>query len=216
MNATINDIIKVDADTFYTNFKRHKDEGNIINTEQVLLRELDYYKENCNLFFMTKDFSAGAALEKDGRIISVFNAGNYRKVGSVLLDCAIKSGGNKLECNDVAQLRYIYGKRGFVPVAKAPLDTNDIYYEILKMKENEEDHGTTLLFWIYDENEYQKIKKNMQEYTILFCNIKKFDTEEEAEEFRDLILEEVKDGNLSDDFKQYVSNIIQIKKEVKI
>lgn len=212
MIATRDDIIEVDAKEFYEKFKFHKYSGSIKNTEQVLLRDLKHYENECSHFFMLKDYSAGVALENSGRIISIFNAGRYRKAGAVLLDVAIEFGGNKLECNDVAQLRYIYGKRGFVPVAKSPLDSNDIYYEILKMKENDDEHGTTLLFWIYDENKYKLIKEDCKDYITLFCNIKKFETEEEAENFRDLILKDIMDGTLSLEFEEYISSIIQIQR----
>lgn len=105
MIATNSDIIFVDADTFYREFKERKEF--VKNMEQVLLRELNHYKNECSTFIMLKDYSAELALEKSGRIISVFNAGKYRRVGKVLLDKAIELGGCKLECNDVEQLRFM-------------------------------------------------------------------------------------------------------------
>lgn len=204
MIATNSDIIFVDADIFYREFKERKEF--VKNTEQVLLRELNHYKNECSTFIMLKDYSAGLALEKSGRIISVFNAGKYRRVGKVLLDKAIELGGCKLECNDVEQLRYIYGKSGFVPVSKAPLDANDIYYNILKSKENDKDHGTTLVFWIYSEKDHKLLLEDETKYIIDFCNILKFKTEEEAENFRDEILEHI--HNLSPELNKYLSSIV--------
>ncbi len=207
--ATRNDIVNVSAEMFFEEFKQRKEL--IENTEQVLLRELDYYKNECSHFLMIKDYSAGLALEKSGRIISVFNAGSYKGAGRVLLDEAISLGGCKLECNDVEQLRFIYGRRGFVPVASAPLDSSDMYYTILKSKEDEKNHGTTLIFWIYSEEDRKLYLENESKYLIEFCNIKKFDTEEQAEAFRDQILEYI--NELSSELKQYLSTIIKLKSQ---
>ena len=156
---------------------------------------------------MTDDKAAGFALEKDGRIISVFKGSSeYTGVGKMLLDIAIENHGCKLECNDVEQLRHIYGLSGFVPVSKAPLDENDIYYAILKEKEDENNKGTTLIFWVYNSKLRDNIKSKKSP-KINFMNVAHFKTEKEAEEFRDSLL--IKE-NINDEIKEYLSKIVDL------
>lgn len=207
MITTKEDIVEVDALTFYEKFKWHKEHNTIKHTEQVLLRSLEHYTRECFLFLMTKDYSAGLAMEKSGRIISVFKGNTkYVGVGKVLLDLAIARGGCKLECNDVQMLRYIYGRNGFVPVSTSPLDENDIYYTILKANEDDENHGTRLIFWIFDKGLKEKYDSNNGEVHINFSQIKEFNTEDEAEEFRDSILQNI--CNPTEELKEYILKII--------
>ena len=205
--TTREDIVEVNASFFYEKFKWHKDHETIDRTEQVLLRDLDYYKNECMLFLMTKDYGAGLALENSGRIISVFRGETeYRGVGKILLDMAIERGGCKLECNDVEMLRNIYGKNGFVPVSTSDLDKNDVYYSVLKEKENEVDHGTRLIFWVFDKRNKQLLEEKGGQVLINFAALKDFKDELEAEEFRDSVLENI--DNPSEELKEYLLKII--------
>lgn len=208
-NATRDNIVEVNASFFYEKFKENKDKKTIEHTERVLLRELKFYEEECSCFLMTDDFAAGLALEKSGRIVSVFKGDSkYGGVGKVLLDEAIDRGGCKLECNDVEQLRHIYSVKGFVPVSKSPLDKGDIYYAELKEQENDVDHGTTLLFWVFNEKSKEEAKKHRNELMIHYANVKHFDSEQEAEEFRDLLLQKLRNNEDDEYLKEYLSQII--------
>lgn len=201
--AQESDIIEVNAETFYKHFKYAKDNGLIENTERVLLRPLKHYKTECKSFFMIKDYSAGVAIEYSGRIISVFSTQKFKGAGTLLIQKAIKDGGIKLECNDVDHLRSLYLRNGFLPVCKGDLDKNDIYWDILKKKG---DNNVVIVFWIYDAGDSVLGAIDRKKLTIKDVNIKCFDNEEEAENFRDKILDDW--SNLSDETKAYLNSVI--------
>lgn len=191
----------------YKGFMQNNLPSNFIETHVNKNNAILNNNEFIVLFLMTKDYSAGLAMEKSGRIISAFKGNTkYIGVGKVLLDLAIERGGCKLECNDVQMLRYIYGRNGFVPVSTSPLDENDIYYSILKANEDDENHGTRLIFWIFDKGLKEKYDSNKGEVRINFSTIKEFNTEDEAEEFRDSILQNI--CNPTDELKEYILKII--------
>jgi len=190
--AQESDIITVDADTFYKYFNYAKEHKLIEHTEGVLLRTLEHYRNNCEHFFMVKDYSAGVAVEKCGRIISLFSTQNYKKVSSLLIKKAIEAGGDRLECNDVAQLRYIYGKHGFIPVSRSNLNEDDIYWQICKDKG---DNRAVILFWIYGPSLENYNQINPDKKFPNDARIKFFDTEEQAEKYRDNIIDSIKNAN---------------------
>ncbi|MCH5157482.1 MAG: hypothetical protein J1G02_06385 [Clostridiales bacterium] len=207
--AKESDIVEVDALTFYTEFtsRRHL----LQNATRVIPRELEHYQKNCKHFLMLRDHSAGLAIEQSGRIISVFNAGEYHHAGTVLLTKAINLGGNKLECFDVEQLRYIYMSNGFIPVSRYLCDLSDkedLYLDFLK-KEGRK--NIYILFWIYRPmfNVYRK-----EDIVFRDVHIKTFETEEEAEKFRDKILKECSSlDKLSQELRDYLNTIIIIKQD---
>lgn len=74
--------------------------------------------------FLTDDGLAGAAIDKDGTIISVFSQGEGKGRAPQAIMQAIKEGGRKLDHYNTALTQYYYNF-GFVPVAK--VKWNDQY-----------------------------------------------------------------------------------------
>lgn len=191
----MSEIIEVNALAFRLNFKRCVDEKLITFYECVLVRSLEYYKRNCKIFLMTEELDAGVAIEKDGRIISVFKCDNAEKgIGRKLVQEAIKRGGKKLECNFMKKLLLgVYFRTGFIPVTSAPLNRDDIYYnalnnEVKYPKSRENGDATQMMYCIYSK---EQTKQDINRNFVNFKSIRRFDDEETADKERDKILNNI-------------------------
>ncbi|NMC35088.1 MAG: hypothetical protein GYA36_21915, partial [Veillonellaceae bacterium] len=109
-----------DATSFYNAISESK-KGNKYAASVFVYPEADYKKYRK---FLTDDGLAGAAIDNNGTIISVFSHGAGKGRAPQIILQAIKEGGVKLDHYDTELTEY-YHRFGFVPVAK--VKWNDQY-----------------------------------------------------------------------------------------
>ena len=119
--VSVNPNIKIDKSFSETNdsklFHEHitaSKEGNPYAASVFVYPEAEY---EASRKFLTDDGMAGAAIDKDGTIISVFSHGEGKGRAPQVVMQAIKEGGRKLDHYDTELTDY-YFNFGFVPVAR--------------------------------------------------------------------------------------------------
>ncbi len=153
-------------------------------------RELD---EKGTKTFLSKDNSAGVAVEKDGNITGVFKNSGNKTPNAVrdLLITAIEQGGNKLDCYGQGLVDK-YTKLGFIPVAR--MDFNPEYVtdeKLLKLKPD-------VYFFVHNGDSADTVVDNIGKYKMYskaeLDQLPTFTDYDEALKYRDSILENMK-GN---------------------
>ena len=138
--------------------------------------------------FLTLDGKAGIAITTDNNIVSVFNGGGKKGVLKTLLPVAIKNGGNKLDNYDSDKLSSMYELYGFNPVSKTKFNCefapDDWNYD----RDGEPD----IVFWIHNGDSAEDVVLNFGRYLVPWEKVQEFMTYEEAEAFRNRLIEESK------------------------
>ncbi len=137
--------------------------------------------------FVTLDGKAGIAITKDNNIVSVFNGGEKRGVLKTLMPIAIEYGGKKLDNYNSSKLSALYELYGFHPVSKVKFNKqfapDDWNYE----RDGEPD----VIFWIHNGDSAEDVVLNFGKYFIPWDNVKEFNTYEDAEKYRDELIEKI-------------------------
>lgn len=137
--------------------------------------------------FITLDGKAGIAITKDGNIVSVFNGGEKRGVLKTLLPVAISQGGRKLDNYNSPKLSALYEMYGFNPTSKVRFNSkfapDDWNYE--------RDGTPDIVFWIHNGDSAEDVVLNFGRYNVPWDAVEEFGTYEEAEHYRDEIIEEI-------------------------
>ena len=137
--------------------------------------------------FITTDGQAGIAITEDNNIVSVFNGGEKRGVLKTLLPVAIQQGGRKLDNYNSPGLSALYELYGFNPVSKVKFNSmfapDDWNYE----RDGEPD----VVFWIHNGDSAEDVVFNFGRYLVPWDAVQEFRTYEEAERFRDDLIEEI-------------------------
>lgn len=141
------------------------------------------------LLFLTLDKTAGIAITKDNNIVSIFNGGEKRGVLKTLLPLAIQNGGCKLDNFNSKKLSAMYELYGFNPISKTTFNSqfapDDWNYE----RDGEPD----IVFWIHNGDSAEDVVINFGRYIVPWDFVTKFESYEEAENFRDMKLSEIQD-----------------------
>ncbi len=137
--------------------------------------------------FITTDGKAGIAITEDNNIVSVFNGGEKRGVLKTLLPVAIEQGGRKLDNYSSPGLSSLYELYGFNPVSKVKFNSkfapDDWNYE----RDGEPD----VVFWIHNGDSAEDVVLNFGRYVVPWDAVQEFQTYEEAEKFRDNLIQEI-------------------------
>lgn len=137
--------------------------------------------------FITMDGEAGVAITEDNNIVSVFNGGEKRGVLKTLLPVAIEQGGRKLDNYDSKGLSAMYELYGFNPVSKVKFNSkfapDDWNYE----RDGEPD----VVFWIHNGDSAEDVVLNFGRYVVPWDAVQEFQTYEEAERYRDDLIEKI-------------------------
>lgn len=137
--------------------------------------------------FITLDGKAGIAITEDNNIVSVFNGGEKRGVLKTLLPVAIEQGGRKLDNYSSLGLSSLYELYGFNPVSKVKFNSkfapDDWNYE----RDGEPD----VVFWIHNGDSAVDVVLNFGRYVVPWDAVQEFQTYEEAEKYRDSLIEEI-------------------------
>lgn len=137
--------------------------------------------------FITIDGKAGIAITEDNNIVSVFNGSEKRGVLKTLLPVAIQQGGRKLDNYNSPGLSAIYELYGFNPVSKVKFNSkfapDDWNYE----RDGEPD----VVFWIHNGDSAEDVVLNFGRYLVPWDAVQEFRTYEEAEEYRDKLIDEI-------------------------
>lgn len=148
----------------------------------VTQHSVDEYKDMC--LFITTDGQAGIAVTKDNNIVSIFNGGERKGALKTLLPVAIQNGGNKLDNYNSEKLSSLYELYGFNPISKvkfnnkfAPTDWN-----------YERDGNPDIVFWIHNGDSAADVITNWGSYFVSWDNVIIFDSYEEAEKYRDELI----------------------------
>ncbi len=151
----------------------------------VTKHSIDEYEEM--KLFITLDGCAGIAITPDNNIVSIFNGGEKRGVLKTLLPLAINQGGRKLDNFNSQKLSAMYELYGFNPVSKtrfncefAPDDWN-----------YERDGEPDIVFWIHNGDSAEDVVLNFGRYEVPWDIVQSFSTYEEAEQYRDNLIEEI-------------------------
>lgn len=144
------------------------------------------YRKMSHLF-ITLDGSAGIAITSDNNIVSIFNGGEKRGVLKTLLPVAIENGGRKLDDYNSDKLSSLYELYGFNPVSKvrfselfAPDDWNYA-----------RDGMPDIVFWIHNGDSASDVVINFGKYLVPWDSVQEFSTYDEAEKYRDQLLEKI-------------------------
>ncbi|MCI8420079.1 MAG: hypothetical protein HFF79_06170 [Oscillospiraceae bacterium] len=144
------------------------------------------YKEMSHLF-ITLDGTAGIAITPDNNIVSVFNGGEKRGVLKTLLPVAIENGGRKLDNYSSEKLSSLYELYGFNPISKVQFNElfapDDWNYD--------RDGTPDIVFWIHNGDSAADVVINFGRYLVPWDSVQEFSTYDEAEKYRDQILEEI-------------------------
>lgn len=176
-----------DPGVFYFAFKKAR-EG-MERKGYVDLHSIAEYKEM--RLFLTLDNASGVAVEKNGNIVSLFNASKsprIRGAGVQLMLRALSAGGNRCD-NYHGGLSMIYEQLGFVPIARVEFDA-----EIVKEFNpdwNTKDHGTPdIIFFAHNGDDPATVAKKYGTYELHdYGKLPKM-SYGEAQKMRDEYLEE--------------------------
>jgi len=137
--------------------------------------------------FITSDGTAGIAITQDNNIVSIFNGGEKRGVLKTLLPVAIEHGGRKLDNYNSDKLSSFYELYGFNPVSKtkfnklfAPEDWN-----------YDRDGTPDIVFWIHNGDSAADVVINFGKYPVAWDSVVDFSTYDEAERYRDELIQEI-------------------------
>ena len=184
MNDELNlsDVKEVDSSTFFTALKQAKTKNPF--GAYVTLHDIADYN-SCKGVFLLYDHTAGVAVEEDGNIISVFSDQTHRGVLPFLLAKAIEVGGCKLDCFGSEGLRFLYLRRGFIPISKTKFIREFAPDEWNYERDGEPD----IIFWIYDKSR----SSPLDDADIVFCDWSRIPSKEsydEAKKYRDELLKQ--------------------------
>ena len=133
------------------------------------------------------DGTAGIAITPDNNIVSVFNGGEKRGVLKTLLPVAIENGGRKLDNYSSEKLSSLYELYGFNPISKVQFNElfapDDWNYD--------RDGTPDIVFWIHNGDSAADVVINFGRYLVPWDSVQEFSTYDEAEKYRDQILEEI-------------------------
>ena len=151
----------------------------------VTKRSIDEYKDM--KLYITLDGCAGIAITPDKNIVSIFNGGEKKGVLKTLLPLAIGQGGRKLDNFNSGKLSAMYELYGFNPVSKTKFNCgfapDDWNYE----RDGEPD----IVFWIHNGDSAEDVVLNFGRYDVPWDIVQEFSTYEEAEKYRDNLIEEI-------------------------
>jgi len=143
--------------------------------------------------FLTLDGKAGIAITEDNNIVSIFNGGEKRGVLKTLLPLAIQKGGRKLDNYNSGKLSAMYELYGFNPISQTKFNSqfapDDWNYE--------RDGEPSIVFWIHNGDSAEDVILNFGRYDVPWSIVQEFDTYEQAEEYRDNIIEEIDKNEIS-------------------
>lgn len=160
----------------------------------VTQHSIEEYREMPHLF-TTLDGTAGIAITKDNNIVSIFNGGEKRGVLKTLLPVAIENGGRKLDNYGSEKLSAMYELYGFNPVSKVQFDK-----QFAPEDWNYDRDGTPdIVFWIHNGDFASDVVINLGSYVVLWDKVKDCSTYQEAELFRDWLIEQIDNMELSSD-----------------
>lgn len=131
--------------------------------------------------FLTLDNTAGIAVTSDNNIVSIFNGGERRGVLKTLLPVALKFGGKKLDNYDSAKLSSLYELYGFNPISQVPFDEKFAPEDWNYSRDGE----PNIVFWIHNGDAPEDVILNFGNYDVDWDNVHTFKTYDEAEKFRD-------------------------------
>ena len=201
-NITYYKIRPATADGFFnaiTKAKQVNDHGAFVTRHSIE----EYEKMR---LFVTEDGTAGIAITSDNNIVSIFNGGEKRGVLKTLLPVAIKHGGAKLDNFNSPKLSAMYELYGFSPVSKVEFDSRFAPDDWNYKRDGEPD----IVFWIHNGDSAEDVVLNFGRYIVPWDAVEKFDTYEEAAEYRDEIMEYIKKNkinlkyNITKDFHKYL------------
>ena len=137
--------------------------------------------------FITIDGKAGIAITQNNNIVSIFNGGEKRGVLKTLLPVAIENGGRKLDNYNSPGLSAMYELYGFHPISKVRFDSKFAPDDWNFERDGEPD----VVFWIHNGDNAADVVLNFGRYDVPWDSVQTFDTYEEAEEYRDKVIEEI-------------------------
>ena len=150
----------------------------------VTQHTVDEYKAMQHLF-ITLDGTAGVAITEDNNIVSIFNGGQKRGVLKTLLPVAIENGGRKLDNYSSDKLSSMYELYGFNPISKVKFNSkfapDDWNYE--------RDGMPDVVFWIHNGDSASDVVINFGRYLVPWDAVQEFSTYEDAESYRDHVIE---------------------------
>ncbi len=139
------------------------------------------------LLFTTLDGSAGIAITKDKNIVSIFNGGEKKGVLKTLLPIAIENGGRKLDNYNSTKLSSLYELYGFNPVSKVKFNSQFAPDDWNFERDGEPD----VVFWIHNGDSAEDVVINFGRYLVPWDAVTNFDTYDEAERYRDELIEQI-------------------------
>ena len=168
-------------------FYRAIENAKKVNTHGAFVTKhsIDEYKDM--KLYITLDSCAGIAITPDNNIVSIFNGGEKRGVLKTLLPLAINQGGRKLDNFNSQKLSAMYELYGFNPVSKTAFNCefapDDWNYE----RDGEPD----IVFWIHNGDSAEDVVLNFGRYEVPWDIVQEFSTYEEAEKYRNELIEEI-------------------------
>lgn len=186
-NITYHQIRPATPDEFYeaiTKAKLSNEHGAFVTRHTIE----EYEKMR---LFVTLDGSAGIAITSDNNIVSIFNGGEKRGVLKTLLPIAIQNGGIKLDNYNSQKLSAMYELYGFSPVSKVEFDSKFAPDDWNYKRDGEPD----IVFWIHNGDSAEDVVLNFGRYIVPWDAVEKFNTYEEAAEYRDSIINEINGDN---------------------
>ncbi len=151
----------------------------------VTKHSIEEYK-NMKLY-ITLDGFAGIAITPDNNIVSIFNGGEKRGVLKTLLPLAIDQGGRKLDNYNSKKLSAMYELYGFNPVSKVEFNSQFAPDDWNYRRDGEPD----IVFWIHNGDSAEDVVLNFGRYEVPWDIVQKFDTYEEAGQYRDELIAKI-------------------------
>lgn len=152
----------------------------------VTQHPIDEYKK-MKYLFLSLDETAGIAITTDNNIVSIFNGGEKKGILKTLLPVAIEKGGRKLDNFGSGKLCSFYELYGFNPVSKTKFNAvfapDDWNYD--------RDGTPDIVFWIHNGDSASDVVINFGRYTVPWDSVEEFSTYEEAECFRNDLIEKI-------------------------
>ncbi len=183
-NITFYKIRPASSDEFYESITRAKQ----VNEHGAFVTRHTKEEYEHMRLFLTEDGTAGIAITEDNNIVSIFNGGEKRGVLKTLLPIAIQNGGEKLDNYNSPKLSAMYELYGFSPVSDVEFDSrfapDDWNYK--------RDGEPNIVFWIHNGDSAEDVVLNFGRYDVPWDAVQSFNTYDEAAEYRDQVLEEIK------------------------
>lgn len=150
----------------------------------VTQHSIEDYRSMKHLF-LTIDGKAGIAIAEDNNIVSIFNGGQKKGVLKTLLPLAIEKGGRKLDNYGSEKLSAMYEMYGFNPVSKTEFNCQFAPDDWNYQRDGQPD----IIFWIHNGDSAEDVILNFGRYQVPWDSVETFDTYEEAEEYRDKLID---------------------------